>query len=292
MREIILHCFNWKLTDIIKDLKTIKEQGFTKIQISPINPCSKSNTWWALYQPLGFTIGNRTGTKEDLIELCTEAKKLGIGIIVDVVLRHVATDDGQLVPSKDVDKLLTDNPKFFTNAKNIKDFDNRKDIYENAIGLPMLDYNNIELQDIYIKFLQELKDCQVSGFRVDASKHFALPSENSNFWERVFGQFKDMFNYAECLDCTKEILDKYTEFINVITNVDDVTDKSKLVVFFMSHDTELTFQSTIHMTDDIIISEWDNLLKFYKTSHVLFYCRKYSDLWKSAEIRKSNLENK
>ena len=291
MREIILHCFEWKITHITSSLKDIKSQGFNSIQISPIQPCSKSEYWWALYQPLGFTIGNRIGTKEDLIELCREAKKLDIKIIIDIVLRHVATDDGQLIPSKDVDKSLIDNLNFFTNAENIKDYENRVDIYSNAIGLPMLNYNNIELQDIYIKFLQELKGCSVSGFRIDASKHFALSSEGSNFWERVFGQFKDMFNYAECLDCSMEILDEYTKFINVLTN-DNASDKSKMVIFIMSHDTELTFKSTLNMTDEIIISEWENLLKFYKTSHVLFYVRSFSNLWKSEAIRKINLENR
>jgi len=63
-----------------------------------------------------------------------------------------------------------------------------------------------------------------------------------------------------------------------------------MVIFIMSHDTELTFQSTLHMNDDIIIKEWENMLKFYKTSHVLFYVREFSDLWKSDEIRKINLE--
>ena len=291
MREIILHCFNWKLTDITKDLKTIKECGYTSIQVSPIQSCSKSSEWWALYQPLAFTIGNRTGSKEDLIELCAEAKKLGIKIIVDVVLRHCATDDGQLIPSKTVDSKLRSNPKFWTNAKNATNFESRDEVINGAFGLPMLDYNNTELQDIYIEYLQELKDCNIDGFRVDMGKHLSLPSEGSNFWERVFGQFKDMFNYIECLDCSKELLDEYTKFTTVLTN-DNASDQSKMVIFIMSHDTELTFQSTIHITDDLIKSEWDNLLKFYKESHVLFYCRPYSDVWKSAEIKKSNLENR
>lgn len=290
MREIIIHTFQCPIKHIIKNLDKIKEQSFTAIQLSPIQPIKSGNEWWCYYQPLGFSIGNKSGSKEDLINLCSEAKKLGIKVIVDVVLRHTATDDGRLVPGKDVDKTLTDNPYFWTNAENTYDYYNRFEVIHKAFGLPMLDYNNEQLQNIYIKFLEELKSCGVSGFRVDMGKHFGLPEENSNFWPRVFGRFSDMFNYAECLECSTEILDKYDEFVNVLTDDKNSSDKSKMVIFIMSHDTELTFGYTLHMTDEIIIREWEHLLRDYRESHVLFYCRSYSNLWQSDEIRKINLE--
>ena len=205
----------------------------------------------------------------------------------------MAGDDyGNLIPHQDVDKNLTSNPNFFTNAPNCTDFSSRYMTTHFACGMPMLNYENHELQDIYIEFIQEIKDCHVKSIRLDMMKHYSTKSEGSDFFERVFSPFSDMFNYGECLDCSKELLDEYTKEMNVLTNVDDVTDKSKLVVFFMSHDTELTFKSTIHMTDEMIISEWENLLQFYKESHVLFYCRSYSNLWRSDEIRKINLENR
>ena len=289
MRKIILHCFQWKIKDIIENLNIIKDQNFNVIQISPINEIKEGTEWWNYYQPLSFTIGNKSGTKEDLIDLCSEANKIGIKIIVDVVLRHCATDDGQLIPSETVDEKLKNNPNFWTNSENIIDYNDRKQVISCACGMPMLDYNNEELQDIYIKFLQELKDSGISGFRVDQGKHFSLPSEGSNFWERVFDGFSDMFNYAECLESSKELLDQYTPFINVLTD-GTASDRSKMVIYIMSHDTELTFGYTKHMDDNMIIKEWDYLLKNYKESHVLFYTRELSDLWKSAEIKRINFE--
>ena len=68
-REIILHMLQWNLNDIIKELPTIKDCGYTSIQISPVQRCKDGDEWWCLYQPLGFTIGNRYGSKEDLINL-------------------------------------------------------------------------------------------------------------------------------------------------------------------------------------------------------------------------------
>lgn len=288
MREIILHTFQWNLKHIENNLEDIKQQGFTAVQISPVNKCKEGSEWWCYYQPLAFTIGNRSGSKEDLIELCTKANEIGIKVICDVVLRHCATDDGQLIPSDTVDLKLRSNPDFWANTENITDYDVRYQVTHNSCGMPMLNYDNHDLQDIYIKFLQELKDCGVSGFRVDQGKHLSLPSEGSDFWPRVFGGFSDMFNYAECLESKTSLLDKYTKFINVLTDGYS-TDKSKMVVYIMTHDTEYTFQSTLHITDDMIKSEWDYLLKYYNESHVLFFCRRYSQLWKSDEIRNSNI---
>ena len=90
----ILHVLTWKLCDIIENLPRIKEQGFTHVQISPIQKTKATGAWWLLYQPCSLTIGNeQIGTKEDLIKLCEEAHELGLKVVSDVVLRHVASDD-------------------------------------------------------------------------------------------------------------------------------------------------------------------------------------------------------
>lgn len=291
-REIILHCFQWNLKDIINELQTIKNQGFTSIQITPINPCKEGMEYWVYYQPLDFAIGNRTGTKEDLIELCTKAKKLGIKIIVDVVLRHVAgTNDGKLIPHQDVAARIKNGLLFFTNAENTTEYQNRDRIINGAFGLPMLNYNNQYLQDIYISFLDELKDCGISGFRLDMGKHFALPEEGSNFFTNVFKPFKNMFNYAECLECSKELLDKYTKYIDVLTDYGLPSDKSKSVVYVESHDSNLSFHITDKMSDELIIKEWNYLLETNRESHVLFYVRQFNNTWKSEEIKQINMKH-
>lgn len=289
-REIILHVFQWKIKDIIKNLEEIKDSGYTAIQLTPIQPCKKGAEWWTFYQPLGFRIGNRTGTKEDLIELCAKAKKLNIKTIVDIVLRHCANAGGgekEIIPHVTVDEILKSNPKFWTNAKTTTDYENRHAMISGAFGLPMLDYNNLKLQEIYIKFLTELKECGVNGFRIDMGKHFGLTDEGSNFWNNVFGRFKDMFNYAECIECETKLLDKYTKFINVLTD-GYATDKSKMVIFIESHDTYYTWGYTKKMTDKMIKDEWNILLKSNRESHVLFFARSYSNVWKSEEIKRSN----
>ena len=93
-RELIIHCLNWRLNDIVTNLKAIAGQGFTMIQVSPMQQHKEPDnpTWWLAYQITNFKIGNRLGTEEDIRKLCSEANKLGIKVIVDVVFNHVAND--------------------------------------------------------------------------------------------------------------------------------------------------------------------------------------------------------
>ena len=105
----ILHLFQWRINDIIPELKIIKDQGFDAIQISPIQGTKDSGMeWWKLYQPINLKIGNeQIGSKKDLINLIQEARKYNIRIIVDIVLRHVAGDESYpLKPHRNVDPEL------------------------------------------------------------------------------------------------------------------------------------------------------------------------------------------
>lgn len=88
----ILSLFDCPLKDVKRLLPIIKEQGFNVVQVSPLQRNKTDNTdeWWLLYQPLGFDIGNKIGTKEELYDLCQEARRYGIHIIVDTVINHVA----------------------------------------------------------------------------------------------------------------------------------------------------------------------------------------------------------
>jgi hypothetical protein len=44
---VILHCFDWKYTDIKAELKNIAEAGFTSIQTSPVQGNNNHGSWSA-----------------------------------------------------------------------------------------------------------------------------------------------------------------------------------------------------------------------------------------------------
>ena len=138
MKNKIIHMFQWKLSDIKDNLQEIKEAGFEFVQISPIQK-GKFNKldddWWKLYQPYKYEIGNGTGTKEDLIELCTEADKLGINIVADILFRQLA--DGQNGELNELcDKDFLENYDYMLHTYRGNNEQNRYEICNCSWGLP------------------------------------------------------------------------------------------------------------------------------------------------------------
>lgn len=286
---IILHAFQWHLNDITDQLPQIAECGYNAIQISPITPTKDEDNrkFWMLYQPIAFTIGNKQiGSRTDLINLCSKASNYGIDIIADVVLRHLAgADDGSLNTHPKADNTLTKNKHYWLPQVQTEDYENRTAVTQSCFGLPALNYWNHEVQDRYIAYLDDLIACGVSSFRVDMGKHFALPDEGCDFWPRVFDKYSDRFNYAENLDCSTELHDRYAEYVGICSNV-PCSDNSKFVAFFETHDTYHTFYSTTHMTDAERLAKWQWTLG--ANQNALWFSKPFDNLTLSKELANVN----
>nr|WP_278244378.1 alpha-amylase family glycosyl hydrolase [Clostridium thermobutyricum] len=265
----------------------VKDQGFDAIQISPIQPLKEEGQipWYLLYQPINFSIGNQYGSREELIKLCNESKENNIKIIVDVVLNHVAgKDNGELIPSEKVDNDIKSNPDFFKDNRNIINYEDRREVIDLCIGLPCLRLDNYQLQDIIIKFLNDLIDCGVDGFRFDAAKHIKLPSEGSDFWIRVLNKLKrrDLFNYAEVIFSPKEILEEYSKYVNVLTESEALNEDIS-ISFVESHDSYLEFCYTNKISSEDIIKKYKELCR--RRKNTLFYARPFDNTWQREEIK-------
>ena len=217
----ILHCFDWPISDITAEMENIAKAGFTSVQTSPLQPHDASGTWYWLYQPIGFSVGNDLGSKEDLKALCAEADKYGVKVIVDVVANHVAGwADGR---RKDyIQNGLTKdeyfhNTQYNTEAKNV-DWGNRWQVTHCNIGMPDLNSEHSYVQQVVAGLVNELKECGVDGIRWDAAKHIGLPSEDCNFWPAVTAA--GLYNYGEILDGPTNsggdnLMVEYTKYIGV-----------------------------------------------------------------------------
>ena len=280
----ILHLFQWRINDIIPELKTIKDQGFDAIQISPIQGTKDSGMeWWKLYQPINLKIGNeQIGSKKDLINLIQEARKYNIRIIVDIVLRHVAGDESYpLKPHRNVDPELLQYLAEPIEAVNIDN--DRWQCTRRCTGMPMLDYDNVKLRKLYRRFLDELVFIGVDGFRLDQLKHYALPEEGGKALE-LFSRYN---MYGEAINCSKELLNKYSKYMKVLTE-GRPSDITKLVAKFESHDDYLDLGLTKKMSDEMRLTEWDILVNDLQGCDCLYYARPFETLWKSEEMRKIN----
>ena len=114
----ILHCFNWKLSDIKAELPNIAAAGYTSVQTSPVQQPKDyywegvaygnvgipdgtggyEGNWWKAYQPVTFSICDNGhiwyGTKAEFKEMCAEAEKYGVKVIVDIVANHMGNIQG------------------------------------------------------------------------------------------------------------------------------------------------------------------------------------------------------
>ncbi|MBP3263432.1 alpha-amylase family glycosyl hydrolase [Pseudobutyrivibrio sp.] len=212
----ILHCFDWTYQQIIDELPNIASAGFTSVQTSPAQAArTDDGTWYYLYQPSGFYVGNAgLGSEDDLKRLCSEADKYGIKIIVDVVANHLAGDhtyiDDSLKPYE-----------YWHNCYGGIDYNNRYEITHHNIGMPDINSENSYVQQKVQWYISQLKSDGVDGIRWDAAKHISLPSEGCGFWSSVID--KSMFNYGEILDrpvCNNDgyansLMSEYTDYMSV-----------------------------------------------------------------------------
>ncbi|MBQ7218933.1 MAG: hypothetical protein IJS27_05440, partial [Ruminococcus sp.] len=216
----ILQCFNWKLSDIKAELPNIAKAGFTSVQTSPLQRHDGNSTWYWLYQPTGFSIGNEIGSLNDLKSLCTEADKYGVKIIVDVVANHLAGgNNGSWAGSIESEMRQS---AYFHNQGACSDYNNRHDLIYKNIGMPDLNTENSFVISKVKSYVQQLKSAGVDGIRWDAAKHIGLPSEGCNFFPSVIDA--NMYNYGEVLEApagnsaaavNNKLVKEYTDYIGI-----------------------------------------------------------------------------
>lgn len=212
----ILHCFDWKLNDIKSELPNIAEAGFVAVQTSPMQRNVASGWNWSdPYRPADFAFSTSgLGTADDLRNLCSEAEKYGIKVIVDVVFNHV--DNGSYHVA-----WWNSNGRLRSTTKGIN-YSNRSSITHDRLG----DYPevNTEQPEVIARakaYIEELKGYGVKGIRFDAAKHISLPSESDggDFWKEVTS-VPGMFYYGEILGSpggsqSTQLLKEYATFMSV-----------------------------------------------------------------------------
>lgn len=294
-REIIFQNLNWKIEAIIENLEAINNQGFTMIQVSPMQQHKEPDnpTWWLAYQVTNFKIGNRLGTEEDIKKLCSEANKLGIKVIVDVVFNHVANDGygKDYIPSKEVDEEILNNPNFFLTPFEIDNWYDRYQVCYGNCGWPKLNTANHDYQAIVIDYLKDLLNCGVDGFRFDAAKHIPVEKHfNNDFWVNVTNAVRKIkpnaYMYGELLDLENWLVDEYSKYIKAGVNNRAGSDPSKKVIWIFSHDDHLSFNISKNKGWKVIQDEYKYLLESNRESDILYYPN--DEMWREKRMREIN----
>ena len=241
-----LHCWNWSYANILENLPTIAAQGFTSIQVSPIQKAkqptmgSPVNDWWTFYQPAEFAIDNTgvnaMGTKAEFMNLCEAAHEYGIYVIVDVVANHMAADYNYSRSPAIIDDIRNDNSCWHNKNSNIYNYSSRENITQYDLD-SVLDLNtgSKKVQNYVLNYLKELIDAGADGFRFDAVKHIETPDDNasiaSDFWPTVIygaeeyatSKGLDLYCYGELLDHPDDVNglpdSAYSKYYSITDNV-------------------------------------------------------------------------
>ena len=242
----ILQAWNWSYSGIKSNMKKIAEQGFTAVQTTPIQTIKESTkgktmqgSWWVYYQPSNFKIDtnswNALGTKSEFKDMCDEAHKYGVKVVVDAVLNHMANKGDNTLSDTIPGDIRNDGNCWHSVTQNTQNWGSRWDITHNCMGgLPDLNTGNSKIQNYEIAFMKECIDCGVDGFRFDGAKHIEVPNDyenaGSNFWNNLLNTTTSYakstrgitpYYYGEILDSTgggQGIVNQYTKFMSVTCN--------------------------------------------------------------------------
>ncbi|MEO0769058.1 MAG: alpha-amylase family glycosyl hydrolase [Cyanobacteria bacterium J06649_4] len=199
MRNVILHAFNWRYTDIINNLETIRSAGYGAILIPPpLYSDPNGDQWWQRYQPKDYRVLlSHLGGKRELEQLIAacHAGTPKLRVYADLVINHMANEDRsdrfnfpgttELERYKEKPDLYEENRLYGDLSEGLfssSDFNHAGEIeghewsdrgavqYQNLSGLPDLKDSPwvFEQQRLMVNALVKMG---FDGFRVDAIKH-------------------------------------------------------------------------------------------------------------------------
>ena len=263
----ILQAWNWSFASVEAMLPTLAEQGFTTIQVSPPNEIKTGtkgakvlqsdnlNGWWMFYQPAGFQLNESTdnalGTKAEFVSMCSKAHEYGIKIIVDAVINHMGTKEGDdtntstdpmshVTPrAAQFEPEIYNNKLFHTpwakmtykeDPNQYSQYESTYDLTRNCTsGLPDLKTEDSRVQNAIYDYLAELIEAGADGFRFDAAKHIETSDDisglKSDFWKNTLQKVRT--NYPDCeVYAYGEILNNcgVNRPFSMYTKLFDVTD--------------------------------------------------------------------
>lgn len=165
----ILHAHDEPLRSVATYVCRLPAQGYSHVQITPVQRSNPGPQWWKRYQPIDHLTIEGRGSAGDLRALTRTAHGCGMKVIADVVLNHMASD-----------------PRFASLAfpgLSAADFHRRctidysdgnprteRDCWLNG-DLPDLDQSRPAVMERLKRHLRMLVDLGVDGFRFDAAKH-------------------------------------------------------------------------------------------------------------------------
>ncbi len=189
-QDAIVHLFDWPFSRCEAALPAIAAEGYGAIQVSPPQLSLDTPEWWGRYQPVDHTrLEGPLGTEAELRQLIRTAHGLGLRVLVDVVLNHMASGS----PHAKTLEFPRFGPEHFHPKREV-DYNDIGSIRSGwIVGLPDLRTEHPYVRAEGRRYLELLIDCGADGFRFDAVKHM----EPEYFDAVLDGLPARLFSYGE-----------------------------------------------------------------------------------------------
>lgn len=183
-RGAIVHLFEWRWDDVAAECEDfLGPAGYAAVQVSPVteNSVVEGRPWWEKYQPVSYTLENRSGDRAAFADMVGRCDDAGVDVYVDAVLNHMtgvysgigtagSTFGEYSYPG------LYEYDDFhhcgLTENDDIEDFNDPEQVWTcELVNLADLATGQEDVRGRLTAFLNDLKSLGVAGFRLDAAKH-------------------------------------------------------------------------------------------------------------------------
>jgi alpha-amylase len=163
---------------------TLGPNGFAWVLTSPPNESIARDEWWASYQPVGYGLHSRLGSREEFADMVARCDAAGVDVIADAVINHTTGQDAAGTGFAGTPYEHYAYPGLYasgdfhhcglTTDDDILDYDSREQVQTcELVNLADLDTSSPRVRDTIVAYLDDLLSLGVAGFRIDAAKHMA-----------------------------------------------------------------------------------------------------------------------
>lgn len=178
-RQVTAVLFQWRFDSVARACtESLGPAGYGYVQVSPPVETVQGGQWWVSYQPVGYRLGNRLGTRAEFAAMVSTCRGAGVRVIADVVVNHMTSGSGTGTAGSPYTKYdypgTYQTQDFHGCRQDITDYRDRYQVQQcELLGLADLDTGAPYVQGRIAGYLDDLASLGVSGFRIDAAKHVA-----------------------------------------------------------------------------------------------------------------------
>jgi len=200
----------WRWEDVASECEMhLRSSGVDFVQVTPVTEHILGDSWAIRYQPVSYRLETRSGTRDEFVDMVARCRAVGIHVMVDVILNHMASPyvltpksergkycgqqeeshNSSTLPCIGWNGTVFANRQFLHGRERV-DLFQRKDFHHypgsdkvncgippwnnnlhtcDLNGLPDLDTESVKVQKMQNYFLTELFEIGVTMLRLDAA---------------------------------------------------------------------------------------------------------------------------